>query len=135
MSTSAGLTGTYRFTARWDAYPDSIREKYAVTPDPERPTIFEALPAPVLLGDMDGNLLDTNLAGSMLTGHNASTIRGLTVLDVVAARPEWTVSEFGRFGRDGFWRGELDCRRADGSTSTPSASPSSRRASGTSPSG
>jgi PAS domain S-box-containing protein len=79
-------------------------------------SIFEALPAPVLLGDMKGNLLYTNSAGAALIGQTAAAIRHLTVLDVVAARPEWTVSQWERFNQEGFWRGEFDCLRGDGST-------------------
>jgi two-component system sensor histidine kinase VicK len=39
----------------------------------------------------------------------------MTVVDIVAARDDWTRSEFARFTRDHAWQGELDLLRKDGS--------------------
>jgi PAS domain S-box-containing protein len=78
-------------------------------------TIFQAVPAAVLVGDMNGNLLATNTAGTQLMGFDVDAVRRLTIFDVVAARDAWTMSEFGRFKKDRSWRGELDLRRSDGS--------------------
>ena len=78
--------------------------------------VFQTIPAPILIGDMNGNLLATNDAGSRLLGYDAAELRQLTVIDVVAAPDTWTISEFDRFKRNLAWEGEIELRRKDHST-------------------
>ena len=76
--------------------------------------VFQATPAMLLIGDNQGKLLETNTAGLDLLGQKRDVIKTLSVVDVVAARQEWTLAEFERFLRNGAWKGELELRRSDG---------------------
>jgi PAS domain S-box-containing protein len=82
--------------------------------NPSFRSIFDALPGAVLIGDNDGSLLDANQAGLELFGYNPAGLRRQSLVDIIEAREEWTVSEFGRFKRDGHWQGDLDIRRGSG---------------------
>ena len=81
---------------------------------PDWQVLFQNAPTMLLLGDKQGRLLDTNNAGLEVLGRSRDVLRTLSVVDVVAARQEWTIAEFERFLRNGTWKGELELRRGDG---------------------
>jgi PAS domain S-box-containing protein len=77
--------------------------------------LFDRLADAVVVADHDGRYVDANLAAVELLGYPRAELLTLSVSDLLAAGPDRARSEFRRFLADGYWRGELDLRRKDGS--------------------
>lgn len=80
--------------------------------------LFEGVADAILVADAGRRYRDANAAAAALLGYGREEIRDLRVEDVVAAGPDWTAAEFGRFPAEGSWQGELELRHKDG-TSIP----------------
>ncbi|MDQ4078101.1 MAG: ATP-binding protein [Chloroflexota bacterium] len=69
----------------------------------------------ILVADAEGRYVDVNPAATELLGYSRDELLQLRVADVVAAGPTWTEAEYARFLEEGYWQGELELRRRDGS--------------------
>jgi PAS domain S-box-containing protein len=78
--------------------------------------LFDRLADAVLVTDGQGRYVDANVAATKLLGYSRAELLKLGVADVVAAGPGEAEAEFTRFLAEGYWRGELDLGRKDGST-------------------
>lgn len=70
----------------------------------------------MLIADAEANYLDANPAAMALLGYDRDELLALTVADIVARSPTWAAEEYARYKDEGYWRGELELRRKDGTT-------------------
>ena len=77
--------------------------------------LFEGTADASFVADASGRLVEVNAAAAALTGYTADELRAMTVFDVLPDRRSLR-AELDQIVRQGFWRGELEVRRKDGST-------------------
>jgi PAS domain S-box-containing protein len=75
--------------------------------------LFDRYADAVLVTDEDGRYIEANLAAATLLGYSRADLLGLAVTDISAS--EQTEAGFVRLGTEGYWRGDVDLRRKDGS--------------------
>ncbi len=68
----------------------------------------------ILVADADGRYVDANPAAEVLTGYHREELLHLGAVDIVAHEPAWTDEEYARYRQEGWWRGEVELRRKDG---------------------
>jgi PAS domain S-box-containing protein len=78
--------------------------------------ILDRLGDAVLVTDLGGGVVEANLAATTMLGYSRAELLTMSVRDLVAWPVERVETESARFLADGFWRGELELRRKDGST-------------------
>lgn len=78
-------------------------------------TLFNSAADIILVADADSHYVDVNSAAEKTLGYSRVELLTMSVADVVAHGMEWTEAEYAAFVRDGFWHGELQIRRRDGS--------------------
>ncbi len=76
--------------------------------------LFDRYADAVLVTDEDGRLVEANLAATSLLGFTRAELLTRRVAEV--SDSERTEADLARFGVEGYWRGEVDLRRKDGST-------------------
>ena len=77
-------------------------------------TVFEGVADTILVSDADGRILDANQPATELTGYSLDELRRQRILDVCAMGPGWIETEFARFLEQGYWRGEAEIAKKDG---------------------
>jgi PAS domain S-box-containing protein len=77
--------------------------------------LFEGTADASFVVDAGGRLVEVNEAAATMTGYSTDELRAMTVFDLLPDRSS-IEAELDRVVRDGFWRGELELRRKDGST-------------------
>ena len=78
--------------------------------------ILDRLGDAVLVTDLDGRFVEANLAATTMLGYPRAELLALAVRDLAAWPAERVEAEFARLLADGYWRGELELRRKDGTT-------------------
>jgi PAS domain S-box-containing protein len=78
--------------------------------------ILDRLGDAVLVTDLEGRFIEANLAAATMLGYSRGELLSMSVADVTAWPIERIEAEFERFLTDGYWRGEVELRRKDGST-------------------
>lgn len=78
--------------------------------------LFDRYADAVLVTDADGRYVEANLAATTLLGYSRAELLEMRVSDIVPS--ERTEAEFARFASEGYWRGEVEMRRKDGSIVT-----------------
>ncbi|MFN8594439.1 MAG: PAS domain S-box protein [Thermomicrobiales bacterium] len=76
--------------------------------------LFAAAADAMLVADENGHYLDANPAAEALLGYTRDELYILSVPDIVSRDRGWTEAEYARFMAQGFWRGQLEVRRKDG---------------------
>ncbi|HEY7061971.1 MAG TPA: GAF domain-containing protein [Chloroflexota bacterium] len=77
-------------------------------------TIFEGVADTILVSDADGRILDANLPATELLGCSLDELRVRRIMDVCAMGDGWIETEFARFLEQGYWRGEAEVAKRDG---------------------
>ena len=77
---------------------------------------FDALPDPVMVADPAGTYVDVNVAALDLFGYTRDDFIGMRVDDLGAEGAEVSRRRLEQLIRNGFWRGPVGLRHADGST-------------------
>jgi len=78
--------------------------------------IFESAADAMLIIGSDGRYLAANPAAERLYGYSQAELRTMTAGSLAAHHdPAWGSAQFAAVQRDGFWRGESEVRRKDGS--------------------
>jgi PAS domain S-box-containing protein len=80
--------------------------------------ILDRLGDAVLVTDLEGRFIEANLAAATMLGYSRRELLSMSVRDVTAWPTERIEAEFERFLTDGYWRGEVELRRKDGTTLT-----------------
>ena len=80
--------------------------------------ILDRLGDAVLVADLEGRFIEANLAAATMLGYSRRELLSLSVREVTAWPAERVETEFARFLTDGYWRGEVELRRKDGTTIT-----------------
>jgi PAS domain S-box-containing protein len=80
--------------------------------------ILDRLGDAVLVTDLTGRFIEANLAAATMLGYSRGELLSMSVRDVTAWPTERIEAEFERFLTDGYWRGEVELRRKDGTTIT-----------------
>jgi PAS domain S-box-containing protein len=75
--------------------------------------LFEGTADPSFVLDASGRLLEANEAAVTITGYAPAELRRMTIIDLVADRVTGE-AELAAVAQGGFWRGELEIRRKDG---------------------
>ncbi len=75
--------------------------------------LFEGTADPTFVVDASGRLVEANEAAVTMTGYAPAELRRMTLIDLVADRVAGE-AELVAVARAGFWRGELEIRRKDG---------------------
>jgi PAS domain S-box-containing protein len=70
---------------------------------------------PVLVADENGRYIDANRAAESLLGIARDDLQQLHVSEVVMASTAWSRVEYSRFLADGYWVGQIQLKRSDGS--------------------
>lgn len=78
--------------------------------------ILDLLGDAVLITDLDGMLVEVNVAASKILGYARSELLSMSVRDLTTWPLERMETEFGRLVADRYWRGEVELRRKDGTT-------------------
>jgi PAS domain S-box-containing protein len=77
--------------------------------------LFEGTADASFVVDAGGGLVEVNEAAAALTAYDADELRTMTVFDL--APDQATIeAQLDQLSREGFWRGELELQRKDGST-------------------
>jgi PAS domain S-box-containing protein len=84
--------------------------------------VFDSVRDAILLVDGTGRYIDANPAATELLGYHRRELLSMRVVDLVAAQPEWTESEFRQFREQESWTGEIELRCKDGSVARVEAS-------------
>jgi PAS domain S-box-containing protein len=77
-------------------------------------TVFEGVADTILVSDADGRILDANQPATELTGYALDELRQQRIMDVCAMGPGWIETEFSRLLEQGYWRGEAEIAKKDG---------------------
>ncbi len=77
-------------------------------------TVFAGVADTILISDAAGRILDANPPASALFGCSLDTLRERRIMDVCAMGPGWIETEFKRLLEQGYWLGEAEIARADG---------------------
>lgn len=77
--------------------------------------LFEQVGDAMLLIGPDGRYLDANPAASEILGYSRQEFRRMRLGALVQAEEGWATDQFQQLVRDGFWQGEMELRRKDGS--------------------
>ncbi|HZB02336.1 MAG TPA: PAS domain-containing protein, partial [Actinomycetota bacterium] len=80
--------------------------------------ILDRLGDAVLVTDLEGRFIEANLAAASMLGYPRAELLSMSVRDITAWPAERVEAEFARFLTDGYWRGQVELRRKDGSTVT-----------------
>jgi len=86
--------------------------------------ILDRLGDAVMVTDLEGRFIEANLAAATMLGYSRGELLSMSARDVTAWPTERIEAEFERFLTDGYWRGEVELRRKDGSTITVDSSSS-----------
>src|SRR5579884_2092691 len=76
--------------------------------------LFEGTADAILVADAHARYVDANRAASALLGYSREELLHMGIADVAASGRLWTEVEFNRFLQAGYWQGELELRRKDG---------------------
>ncbi|HUF52697.1 MAG TPA: PAS domain-containing protein [Dehalococcoidia bacterium] len=79
-------------------------------------SVFAGVGDTILITNSRGVYVDVNPAGERLLGFTVDEYRKMHISDVVVSGLEWSAIDFEQFVKDGFWSGEVELRRKDGST-------------------
>jgi len=77
-------------------------------------SLFESVADAILVADGDGRYQDANPAAIRLLGFSCDEILTMHVGDLVVNGPDWAEAEYEAYLSQGFWHGEVDLRRKDG---------------------
>ncbi len=77
--------------------------------------LFDRYADAVLVADADGRYVEANLAAAALLGFSRAEILERSIPDLVVGS-ERAEADFARFSAEGYWRGQVELRRKDGST-------------------
>jgi PAS domain S-box-containing protein len=77
-------------------------------------TVFEGVADTILVSDAEGRVLDANQPATKLTGYSLEELRQQRIMDVCAMGPGWIETEFARLLEQGYWRGEAEIKKKDG---------------------
>ena len=80
--------------------------------------ILDRLGDAVLVTDLEGRFIEANLAAASMLGYPRAELLSMSVRDITAWPAERVEAEFARFLTDGYWRGQVELRRKDGTTVT-----------------
>jgi PAS domain S-box-containing protein len=96
-------------------------------------SLFRAIHDVILVADDQMRYVDVNPAATALLGYTREELLQMRIPDISAHEEGWAEELFDQFAREGFWRGEFDLRRKDGTvvptegTAVPVALPSGMR--------
>ncbi len=77
--------------------------------------LFEGVRDAIFVTDAQGNYIDANPAALTLLGYDRESLLHLQISDVMVQDREQAEAAFAAFVQAGFWQGEVDLRRKDGS--------------------
>ncbi|HYF10733.1 MAG TPA: PAS domain S-box protein, partial [Actinomycetota bacterium] len=77
--------------------------------------LFDRYADAVFVADAGGRYVEANLAAAALLGYSRAEILDRSIPDLVVGS-ERAEADFARFGAEGYWRGQVELRRKDGST-------------------
>ncbi len=77
-------------------------------------SLFRAIRDVIFVTDEQMRYVDVNPAATDLLGYTREELLQMRIPDISAYDAETVTEMFGQFAQDGFWRGEFDLRRKDG---------------------
>lgn len=83
--------------------------------------ILDRVADAILVTDLEGRIVEANLAAAAMLGHPRARLLTMSIRDVSAWPIERVEAELARSIADGYWRGEVPLRREDGSVVTVDA--------------